>query len=297
MPLNSPTPDTGPDGEAGVLYVVATPIGNQDDITLRALKVLKRVDGIAAEDTRHTGRFLSHHGITTRLISYHEHNERVRTPALISQMVTGESIALVTDAGTPAVSDPGYRLVKAAVESGIRVVPVPGVSAAITALSVGGLPTDAFVFVGFPAKKKAKRIQQLQSLADDPKTLIFYESPKRITGFLAEIKETLGNRNAVLGREMTKFHEEFLRGAIYEILKALSERSSVKGECTLLVAGKEEGEVAPMASDFQELEDKIAAAMAGGSSLTDVSRELSAGLGISRKKVYEIALKIKNDKE
>jgi 16S rRNA (cytidine1402-2'-O)-methyltransferase len=297
MPLNSPTPDAGADGESGVLYVVATPIGNQEDITLRALKVLKQVDGIAAEDTRHTGRFLSHHGITTRLISYHEHNERVKTPALISQMTAGESIALVTDAGTPAVSDPGYRLVKAAVESGIRVVPVPGVSAAITALSVGGLPTDAFVFIGFPAKKKAKRMQQLQSVADEPRTLIFYESPKRITGFLSEIKETLGNRSVVLGREMTKLHEEFLRGSITEILKDLEERNAVKGECTLLVAGRVEGEAAPVASDSQELHDKIAAAMTAGSSLTDVSRELSAIWGISRKKIYEIALKIKKDKE
>ncbi|MFH0724985.1 MAG: 16S rRNA (cytidine(1402)-2'-O)-methyltransferase [Pseudomonadota bacterium] len=297
MPLTSPTPDSGADGDSGVLYVVATPIGNQEDITLRALKILNRVDGIAAEDTRHTGRFLSHHGVTTRLISYHEHNERIKTPALINQLVSGESLALVTDAGTPAVSDPGYRLVKAAVESGIQVVPVPGVSAAITALSVGGLPTDSFIFVGFPAKKTAKRIQQLQSLAGEERTLIFYESPKRITAFLAEIKETLGNRNAVLGREMTKLHEEFLRGAVSDILEALSSRSAIKGECTLLVAGKEEGELPAIAADSQELRHKIAAGMAGGGSLTDVSRELSALLGISRKKIYEIALKIKNDKE
>jgi 16S rRNA (cytidine1402-2'-O)-methyltransferase len=297
MPLNSPTPDCGAGGDSGVLYVVATPIGNQDDITLRALKILNRVDGIAAEDTRHTGRFLSHHGITTRLISYHEHNERVKTPALINQLVSGESLALVTDAGTPAVSDPGYRLVKAAVESGIQVVPVPGVSAAITALSVGGLPTDSFIFVGFPAKKTAKRIQQLQSLADEERTLIFYESPKRIAAFLQEINETLGNRKAVLGREMTKLHEEFVRGAVSEILETLSGRSAIKGECTLLIAGKAEDEFTDIAADPQDLRDKIAAEMAGGTRLTDVSRELSAILGISRKKIYEIALKIKNDKE
>lgn len=294
MPLTSPIPDAA---EAGVLYIVATPIGNQEDITLRALKVLRQVDGVAAEDTRHTGKFLTHHGITTRLISYHEHNEHTRTPALISRMTAGESIALVTDAGTPAVSDPGYRLVKAAVESGIRVVPVPGVSAAITALSVGGLPTDAFVFLGFPAKKKAKRIQQLQSLADESKTLIFYESPKRITSFLAEVREILGDRSAVLGREMTKLHEEFLRGPISGIMEALSGRPAVKGECTLLVAGKEAGDVSLLASDPEALHDKIAAAMAAGSSLTDVSRKLSTLLGVSRKMVYDIALKIKTDKE
>jgi 16S rRNA (cytidine1402-2'-O)-methyltransferase len=297
MPLTSPTPDFSADGECGVLYVVATPIGNQEDITLRALKILNRVDGIAAEDTRHTGRFLSHHGITTRLISYHEHNERVKTPALINQLVSGESLALVTDAGTPAVSDPGYRLVKAAVESGIQVVPVPGVSAAITALSVGGLPTDSFIFVGFPAKKTAKRIQQLQSLAGEERTLIFYESPKRITAFLEEVKETLGNRNAVLGREMTKLHEEFLRGAVSEILEALSDRSAIKGECTLLVAGKAEGDFTAIDEDSQELRDKISAELAGGGSLTDVSKELSAILGISRNKIYDIALKIKKDEE
>lgn len=297
MPLNSPTHEVGADGESGVLYVVATPIGNQDDITLRALKVLKRVDGIAAEDTRHTGRFLSHHGITTRLISYHEHNERAKTPALINQLVMGESLALVTDAGTPSVSDPGYRLVKAAVAIGIPVVPVPGVSAVITALSVGGLPTDTFVFTGFPAKKKAKRMQQLQSLSGGSGTLIFYESPKRITGFLAELEEVMGNRTAVLGREMTKLHEEFLRGTLSEILKELEGRPSVKGECTLLVAGKQEGDAVPLASDSRELNDKIADLMAAGSSLADVSRELSTVLGISRKTVYEIALQLKKNKE
>lgn len=297
MPLNSPTHETGADGRSGVLYVVATPIGNQDDITLRALKVLRQVDGIAAEDTRHTGRFLAHHGITTRLISYHEHNEHAKTPALIHQMVMGETLALVTDAGTPSVSDPGYRLVKAAVAVGIRVVPVPGVSAAITALSVGGLPTDTFVFIGFPAKKKAKRLQQLRSLAGGSGTLIFYESPKRITGLLAEVEEVMGNREAALGREMTKLHEEFVRGTLSEILKELEGRPSVKGECTLLVAGKEEGEAVPLASDSRELTDKIADLMATGSSLADVSRELSTVLGLSRKMVYEIALKIKRDKE
>jgi 16S rRNA (cytidine1402-2'-O)-methyltransferase len=297
MPLNSPTPDPDDAGNAGVLFVVATPIGNLEDITLRALKVLGLVDGIAAEDTRHTGNFISHHGINTRLISYHEHNERTKTPALIRQMKAGASIALVTDAGTPAVSDPGYRLVKAAVESGIRVVPVPGVSAAITALSVGGLPTDSFVFVGFAAKKKGKRVQQFEALAGESRTLIFYESPKRITGLLAELKEALGDRSVVLGREMTKLYEEFLRGTITGVLKDLEGRPAIKGECTLLVAGKEESAPSAIASDARGLSDSIAAAMAAGSSLTDVSRELAAELGVSRKTVYEIGLKLKKNKD
>ena len=163
--------------KTGDLYVVTTPIGNMEDITIRALKTLGQVDLVAAEDTRHTGRLLAYHDIKNNLISYHEHNEKARTPVLIHRLKTGSSVALVTNAGTPTVSDPGYRLVKEAIANHIRVIPIPGVSAVITANSAAGLPTDSFIFAGFPAKKKAKRLKQLQDLADEKKTLIFYENP------------------------------------------------------------------------------------------------------------------------
>ena len=198
--------------KTGKLYVVATPIGNKDDITLRALRVLGEVDFVAAEDTRHTGRFLAHHKIKSRLISYHEHNEAERTPDLIKKLMDGSSIAVVSNAGTPSVSDPGYRLVKTAIDSGIMVIPIPGVSATITALSAAGLPIDSFIFMGFPARKKGKRLKQLSGLANENKTIVFYESPRRILNLIEEIIIIMGDRYGVLSREMTKLHEEFLRG-------------------------------------------------------------------------------------
>jgi len=233
MPSNSPTDKSLPPG----LYVVTTPIGNMADITLRALKVLAEVDLVAAEDTRHTRRLLAHHQIDKPLVSYHEHNEIERTATLIQQLEAGAAIALVSDAGTPTVSDPGYRLVQAAAERGLPIFPVPGVSAAITALSVSGLPTDQFTFVGFPSRKKNRRAEQLADLACLSHTLIFYQSPQRLLAFLDELVETLGDRPAVLGREMTKLHEEFIRGTLSDIIRALDRKETIKGECTLLVAG------------------------------------------------------------
>ena len=225
MPSNSPTPDPAP----GTLYVVATPIGHLEDITLRALNVLRAVDLIAAEDTRHTRRLLAVHGIQKRLVSYHEHNERQRTAELIAKLNQGFHLALVSNAGTPAVSDPGFRLVAAAVDQGLTIVPVPGASAAIAALSVSGLPSDTFTFVGFPARRKAKRTQQLRQLAELPHTLIFYQSPKRLLAFLEELRAVCGDRRAVLGREMSKMFEEFLRGRLSEISTALGRREEIKG--------------------------------------------------------------------
>ena len=225
--------------KTGDLYVVTTPIGNMEDITIRALKTLDQVDLVAAEDTRHTGRLLAHHDIKNNLISYHEHNEEVRTPVLIHRLKAGSSVALVTNAGTPAVSDPGYRLVKAAIANHIRVIPIPGVSAVIAAISAAGLPTDSFIFAGFPARKKSKRMEQLKTLANENRTLIFYESPGRILSLMEEIMNVMGNRYCVLCREMTKLHEEFLRGILSEIMDTLHQRPAVKGECTLLVKGCE----------------------------------------------------------
>jgi 16S rRNA (cytidine1402-2'-O)-methyltransferase len=290
MPLSSPTDDPEHIDETCNLYVVATPIGNRDDITIRALNILGRVDLVAAENTRHTGRLLAHHNIKGNLISYHEHNEVKRTPELIHRLKTGSSVALVSNAGTPSVSDPGYRLVKEAIANNIKVIPVPGVSAAVTALSAAGLPTDSFIFVGFPAKKKAKRLKQLKELASENRTIIFYESPKRILTFLEEIIDTMGDRYGVLSREMTKLHEEFLRGFLSEIHYILNARPVVKGECTLLVMGCEEIKEVSLETVRNEINSELEKT---GGRLSDIARTVSKKYGLPKNKVYDEALKLK----
>ena len=290
MPLSSPTDDPEHIDETCNLYVVATPIGNRDDITIRALKILGRVDLVAAENTRHTGRLLAHHNIKGNLISYHEHNEVKRTPELIHRLKTGSSVALVSNAGTPSVSDPGYRLVKEAIANNIKVIPVPGVSAAVTALSAAGLPTDSFIFVGFPAKKKAKRLKQLKELASENRTIIFYESPKRILTFLVEILDVMGDRYGVLSREMTKLHEEFLRGFLSEIHYILNARPVVKGECTLLVMGCEEIKEVSLETVRNEINSELEKT---GSRLSDIARAVANKYGLPKNKVYDEALKLK----
>jgi 16S rRNA (cytidine1402-2'-O)-methyltransferase len=219
------------------LYVVGTPIGNLEDITLRALRVLKEVDVIACEDTRQTQKLLTHFAIMTRTVSYHEHNETERSAELVEQMQQGASVALVTDAGMPAVSDPGYRLISRAVENGLPVVPVPGPSAFLTALVASGFPTDSFSFCGFLPAKTGERKTALQEIRNSPTTLIFYEAPHRIIHALHDVVEILGPaRQVVLARELTKLHEEFLRGAAGDVLKNLQQRDAIKGEITLLIA-------------------------------------------------------------
>lgn len=280
-----------PDGlRPGTLYVVATPIGNPADITLRALKVLAEAEVIAAEDTRDTGRLLKHHAISGRLIAYHDHNEARRAAELITRLRAGASVALVSDAGTPTVSDPGYRLVTAALEAGLPVVPVPGVSAAVTALSVSGLATDAFSFIGFAPRKTGPRRALLQHLADRRETLIFYESPRRVGGLLSALIETLGDRQAVLAREMTKPYEEFLRGPLSAVREALAQRPVVRGEVTLLVAGV--AQTGPTPEGL--LEKNLAAALRNRSGSTaDIVREVARRFGVPRKTVYALALKIR----
>lgn len=276
--------------ELGALYVVATPIGNRDDITVRALNILGNVDLVAAEDTRHTGRLLAHHNIKCHMISCHEHNEGERTPDLINRLKAGSSVALVSNAGTPSVSDPGYRLVKEAIANSIRVIPIPGVSAAIAALSVSGLPTDSFVFIGFPAKKKAKRLKQLQVLAGESRTMVFYESPKRILTLLKEIINVMGDRYGVLSREMTKLHEEFIRGFLSEILSSLDARPAIKGECTLLVTGCEESKEVSIKTVRTEI---MKALEKKESKLSEISKIIGKKYGLPKKKVYDEALKLK----
>ena len=292
MPSTSHINNSGPGTAPGTLYVVATPIGNRDDITLRALSVLKDADLIAAEDTRHTGKFLSLHNIKGRLISYHEYNERERTPGLINRLKNGASVALVSSAGTPTVSDPGYRLIKEAITAGINIVPVPGVSAAVAALSVSGLATDSFIFIGFCPKKKEKRLDLLRELNKEKRTIIFYESPRRILRFIEEIESLMGARISVLSREITKIHEEFIRGTLSEILTVLKQRPEIKGECTLLLSGCEEKEISSPEIVTKELKESICS---NEKPLSVLAKETAKKFGLSKKKVYEEALRIKNE--
>ena len=277
----------------GTLYVVATPIGHRDDITLRALNILGHVDLIAAEDTRKTRRLLDLHGIKGSFISYHEHNENERAPQILKKLKNGTSIALVSNAGTPTVSDPGYRLINSAAKNEVNIVPVPGVSAAATALSVAGLPTDAFTFAGFVSKKKGKRLKQLGELAQEPRTLIFYESPRRILTLLKEIIDTMGNRYGMLGREMTKLHEEFIRGRLSEILEILEGRSETKGECTLLISGCEEGNTVNWETVRNEIRNELESK---NEPVSRLAQKISQKYGLSKNKVYQEALEIRGKK-
>jgi 16S rRNA (cytidine1402-2'-O)-methyltransferase len=233
---HTPSHSTGPS-----LYLVATPIGNLEDITLRALRVLKEVGVIACEDTRQTQKLLSHYGITTRMISYHEHNEVTRSAELVKEMQEGASVALVSDAGMPGVSDPGFRLISLAIRHHLPVVPVPGASAFLAALVASGLPTDSFRFSGFLPAKRGERRSALEAIKASPRTQVFYEAPHRIVETLTDVVEVLGDaRHIVIAREVTKLHEEFLRGRAEEVLAQLQSRDAVKGEITLLIGKPEE---------------------------------------------------------
>ena len=267
----------------GRLYVVATPIGNLEDMTYRAVRVLKEADWVACEDTRTTRRLLDHYGIQTRSISYHEHNEASRTEDLIARLQQGETGALVSDAGTPLLSDPGYRVVKAAVEAGITVEAVPGASALLTALVVSGLPTDQFHFGGFLPAKQGQRTRLLDSLRDEPATLIFYEAPHRIIESLADIAATLGERETVVARELTKFHEEILRGTPGEIRGALESRESIRGEFVILIAKASEHQ-----HDDTPPEEAVEALVRAGVNRMDAMKTIARQRGISKRDVYKL---------
>ncbi len=231
--IMSPSPNPA----KGILYIVSTPIGNREDITLRALRILKEVDLIAAEDTRHTGMLLRHFGIQTPLSSYFEGNELRKRDLILSRLNQGHRVALVSDAGTPGISDPGFRLIQLVIESQIPIVPIPGPSAAIAALSISGLPTDAFLFKGFLPHKSNKRRALLEQLEEVRETIIFYESPHRVIETLKDISDILGDREMVLARELTKIYEEVLRGRVSEIQNQIAGRK-IKGEITLVISGK-----------------------------------------------------------
>jgi 16S rRNA (cytidine1402-2'-O)-methyltransferase len=268
----------------GRLFVVATPIGNLADITLRAVRVLGEVDLVAAEDTRTTRKLLSHHGIRTPLVSYHEHNEAVRTPELLNRIEKGESIAIVSEAGTPSISDPGYRLIREAIAAGVAVEPVPGASALLAAVVVSGLPSDAFVFEGFLPRRAGERRKRLESLATQRRTLVFFEAPHRLDKSLADMSEVLGDRKVALCRELTKIHEEVRRGRLSELVEEL-QRRPVKGELVLVVEGAVE-----VAGDMEAALTEAVQRIAAGESVREATRGVAEQHGVARRALYDRVL-------
>jgi 16S rRNA (cytidine1402-2'-O)-methyltransferase len=273
----------------GTLYIVATPIGNLEDMTFRAVRILKEADLIAAEDTRHSRKLLTHFGIAKPLTSYFDHNKQLKGAMILDKLRQGLSVALVSDAGTPCISDPGYQLVCDALRSGIPVVPIPGACAAVTALSASGLPTDSFAFEGFLPSRKGKRREKISSLRQERRVLIFYESPNRLVDTLADLRELLGDRTMVVAREVTKMFEEFLRGSVSDIVNELEDKT-VRGELVLMVApsaGTEE----PGDAEVTGLLEKYICSE--GLSVKDAVKRVALETGQPRSRVYETALLIR----
>lgn len=271
---------------SGRLYVVATPLGNLEDITLRALRVLKEVDLVACEDTRHTAHLLQANGIHTPTTSYFEHNERDKTPVILDALRAGRNVALVSDAGTPGVSDPGYRLVREARAAGLDVIPVPGASAVVAALSVSGLPTDRFFFEGFLPSRAGARRRRLEELSAVTETLVFYESPLRVADAVREMLAVLGDREAFLCREATKMHEEYRRETLSALAALLDERERVRGEVVLVVAG---APPAPKA-DAADVETLFQRLVGEGRSRREAVKEVARLTGLPARDVYRRVL-------
>jgi len=276
----------------GTLYIVSTPIGNLEDITLRALRILKEVALIAAEDTRHTRKLLSAYDIHTPLTSYFEHNEAQKTGYLLDRLRSGESIALVSDAGTPGISDPGHDVICAAIAAQIPVVPIPGASAALSALVVSGLPTDAFLFVGFLTNKRSARIKQLNALRDEPRTMICYISPHAFLAALQDIREVFGNRQMTAARELTKKFEEFARGDVESVIAHFSGYADIKGELTLVIAGAQ-----PVAAAAEMDDDALREALqrcieTDGMSRKDAVKYIVETFGVPKNRAYQASLMI-----
>ena len=280
----------------GTLYIVATPIGNLEDMTQRALRVLREVDLVACEDTRRTRVLLNHFGVKTKTLSYHEHNERKRAEELCKLLESGRHIAIVSDAGTPLINDPGFRIVKAAIQSGIQVVPVPGPSALISGLIASGLPCDQFLFAGFlPGRANARR-GKLEELSALPATLVFYEAPHRIAATLKDALDVLGNRTAAVARELTKVHEEIARGSLAELAQRFSGNSPARGEIVLMISGEAVRESRGTATEsssrlflkrVRELESE---GLESKAALKKAAREL----GLKRAAAYRLLLAQKN---
>ncbi len=280
-------------GGGGVLFVVATPIGNLEDASPRALRVLREADAVFAEDTRHTMKLLAAHGIRVPLVSCHEHNEAERVARLLDLLAEGKSAALVTDAGTPAISDPGYRMAAAACDAGFSVTPVPGPCAFVAALCASGLPTDSHYFAGFLPRKAGRRREKIEEIARLSATLVFYESPRRAGALARELLQILGDRRAVLARELTKIHEEFLRGSLSEIAAEIERRGDLKGEVTLLVAGRGGGAEEPGPGGWElALKEGLAA---GRLPLARLAEDVAARFGLARREVYARALALKDE--
>ena len=272
---------------AGALYIVATPIGNLEDISFRAVRVLQEVNLIAAEDTRHTQVLLNHYAIRTPLTSYHEHNERAKALQLVERLRRGEDIALVSDAGTPAISDPGYRLIVEAVRAGFRVVPIPGASALTAVLSACGLATDRFVFEGFVPEKKHARRETLRRLRPESRTLVFYEAPHRLMDSVHDMREILGDRAVVVAREITKVHEEFLRGRLTEVAGQLAARE-IKGEVVIVVAGSQgESEISEA-----QVKDEIRKLKNQGLGVKAIAELIGERHSLAKREVYRMALEM-----
>ncbi|MDQ7055982.1 MAG: 16S rRNA (cytidine(1402)-2'-O)-methyltransferase [Persephonella sp.] len=275
----------------GTLFVVATPIGNLKDITLRALETLKNVDIIACEDTRVTKKLLNHYGITDkRLISYHEHNEKETTEKIIKILKTGKNIALVSDAGTPCISDPGFRVVKRAWEEDITVSPIPGAFAGAVALSASGLPTDKFLFIGFPPKKKKEK--ELRQSVETGATVIMYESPKRVIDTLTVIDRLYPDAYVVVAKEMTKIHERFFRGKPAQVIEMLSSENLLRGEFVILVQYREKGEI-----DIDKIRKEGKTLLEKGYRTKEAARILHEIYRIGKREAYRIVQELKNQKE
>lgn len=274
---------------SGILYLVGTPIGNLEDMTLRGIRILKEVDSIAAEDTRHTGKLLHHFQITTPQISYHEHNQEDRTRELILKLQEGQTVALVSDAGMPSISDPGYLLVQQAIAFSIPVIPIPGVSAGITALTVSGLATERFVFEGFLPVKGQNRSERLERIALETRTIIFYEAPHRLLSTLQDLASVLGeNRQIVLARELTKVHEEFWRGDLGSAIALYREERQPRGEYTLLVAGAEQATEIILTEN--QLKEEFQQLLQQGLTRSQASRQLAKLTTLSRQEIYQLNL-------
>lgn len=272
------------------LYIVATPIGNLEDMTYRAVRILGEVDLIAAEDTRHSLKLLNHFGISRPMTSYFDHNQQFKGERILNTLRQGKSVALISDAGTPCISDPGFQLVRDAVAEKINVIAVPGACAAVTALSASGLPTDAFSFAGFPPSRQGKRRTFLAGMNSLPGTLVLYEAPHRLLETLSDIREVLGERLVIVARELTKMFEECIRGNVSEVMEIISQ-GTVRGEVVILIAS---GEVATKESE--SLMNVIEGLMSDGTlSIRDIAKQAALITGVSRSEVYREVLKLKNN--
>jgi 16S rRNA (cytidine1402-2'-O)-methyltransferase len=274
---------------AGQLAVVATPIGNRDDITRRALDVLGFADVIAAEDTRHTGALLAHYGIRKPLLSYHEHNAASREGEILGRIRDGQTVALVSDAGTPGISDPGHRLIAAVIDAGLTVTVLPGASAVLAALVGSGMPTDRFCFEGFLPRKGAERTQRLLELQREPRTAVFYESPQRLAATLADLAAVQPDRAAVVARELTKHFETFHRGTLRTLADAFAAQPP-KGECVVVLAP-----VVAAPVDAAGLEEAVAQALAAGLGAADAARQAAGLTGLPKRDAYQIALRLQQE--